>query len=59
MNVTDFLCTKCNKLCDAVEEISIDREPYGDQMVERRTYEYWSLCCRADVEFLEAEETLH
>ena len=59
MTVTDFLCDKCNKLCDVIEEISIDMEPYGDQYVERRTYEYWSICCRAGVEVLENEEIVH
>jgi hypothetical protein len=59
MSDIDFRCLRCGKMCDVVEEIAIDREPYGDQMVERRTYEYWSVCCRGDVEFLEIEETLH
>lgn len=59
MSATDFSCSRCRKLCDVIEEIVIDLEPYGDQMVERRTYEYWSVCCRADVEFLELEETIH
>lgn len=59
MTVTDFMCTKCQKLCDAIEEVCVDREPYGDQMVERTTYEYWSVCCRVEVEFLEADEVLH
>jgi len=59
MSGTDFRCLKCGKLCDVFEEITIDLEPYGDQMVERHSYEYWSVCCRADVDFLELEETLH
>lgn len=59
MTVTDFMCLKCQKLCDAFEDISVDLEPYGDRMVERRTYEYTSVCCGAEVEFLEADEALH
>ena len=59
MTVTDFLCDKCSKLCDVIEEVSIDMEPYGDQYVERRTYECWSICCRASVEVLENEEIVH
>lgn len=57
--MTDYRCCKCQKLCDVIEEICIDMEPYGDQRVERWTYEYWSACCRWEVEFLEIEETLH
>ena len=57
--MTDYKCNKCHQLCDVIEEICIDMEPYGDQYVERVTYEYWSMCCRADVDFLEAEETIH
>jgi len=59
MTVTDFMCDKCGKLCDVIEEVCIDMEPYGDQRVERRTYEYWSICCRAGVEILETEDRLH
>lgn len=59
MSDTDFLCEQCHQLCDVIEEISIDVEPYGDQYVERRTYEYCSLCCRAGVEMLENERILH
>lgn len=57
--MTDYKCNKCHQLCDVIEEICIDMEPYGDQYVERVTYEYWSMCCRYDVDFLEAEETIH
>jgi len=57
--VTDYRCCKCHKLCDVIEEICIDMEPYGDQRVERWTYEYWSTCCRWEVDFLEIEETIH
>jgi hypothetical protein len=53
------MCDKCGKLCDVIEEVCIDMEPYGDQRVERRTYEYWSICCRAGVEILETEDRLH
>ena len=59
MNVTDFVCTRCKKLCDAIEDVEIDHEPYGDRMVERYTYAYYSVCCGVDVDFLEAEETIH
>ena len=59
MSVTDFLCDRCKKLCDVIEEVAIDMEPYGDRYVERRTYEYWSICCRARVEVLESEEVVH
>ena len=59
MTVTDFMCDKCGKLCDVIEEVCIDMEPYGDQRVERRIYEYWSICCRAGVEILETEDRLH
>ena len=42
-----------------IEDVEIDMEPYGDRMVERRSYAYYSLCCGVDVDFLEAEETIH
>ena len=45
MTVTDFQCTRCGKLCDVIEDVEIDTEPYGDRMVERRTYAYYSICC--------------
>lgn len=59
MTVTDFRCTRCGKLCDVIEDVEIDTEPYGDRMVERRTYAYYSLCCGVDVDLLEAQETIH
>ena len=59
MTVTDFQCTRCGKLCDVIEDVEIDTEPYGDRMVERRTYAYYSICCGVDVDLLEAQETIH
>ena len=59
MTVTDFQGTRCGKLCDVIEDIESDTEPYGDRMVERRTDAYDSIGCGVDVDFLEAEETIH
>lgn len=59
MTVTDFRCVKCGKLCDVIEDVSVDHEPYGERYVERLTYEYWSICCRAEVDFLDTEEIIH
>ncbi len=59
MTVTDYVCECCDRFCEVMEEVTVDREPYGDQFVERRTCEYFSMCCFAGVEFLEREETVH
>ena len=55
----DYRCVACGRLCDVVAQVSIDREPYGDQFVERRTYEYYSLCCGDDVELIDINTTVH
>tara|TARA_B100001093_G_scaffold229258_1_gene219841 strand:- start:399 stop:581 length:183 start_codon:yes stop_codon:yes gene_type:complete len=55
----EYRCTACGKECDVVAEVSIDREPYGDQFVERRSYELYSNCCQADVEAVEETRIIH
>ena len=59
MRVTEYLCSSCQKECDILEDLEIDLEPYGDQVVERRTYSYVSACCGAEVDVVRGEETIH
>lgn len=48
-----FICTKCAEECDVYQEIEIDHEPYGDRMVERRSFFTVSMCCNQPVESLD------
>ena len=59
MNVTDYLCSRCKKECDILEDLDIDLEPYGDRMVERRSYTCSSACCGAEVDIVRGDETIH
>lgn len=56
----EYVCLRCRKLTDLVEQCTVDMEPYGDQRVERVTYEIVSSCCNDDVERVETDNyTVH
>ena len=55
----EYRCMTCGKECEVIEQVSIDREPYGDQFVERRSYELYSICCQSDVEAVEGPRIIH
>ena len=56
---TDLVCSECSRLCDVFEQVEIDHEPYGDQIVERRSYYVLSICCEADVLEVEVDRVIH
>jgi len=56
---TDLICDECRQICGVFEQVEIDHEPYGDQIVERRSYYVLSTCCRADVLEVEVDRVIH
>ncbi len=56
---TDLICAECHRLCNVYEQCEIDHEPYGDQIVERRSYYVLSTCCEADVLEVVVDEVIH
>jgi hypothetical protein len=41
------------------EQVEIDHEPFGDRIVERRSYYVLSVCCEADVLEAEVDRVIH
>jgi hypothetical protein len=55
----DLICDECRQICDVFEQVEIDHEPYGDQIVERRSYYVLSTCCEADVLEVMVDKVIH
>ena len=60
MEKDDWICPRCKQMCDVYQEESVDRVPYGDQMVNMRTLSWpISMCCGVEVEELKCSEVIH
>ena len=55
----DLICAECHRLCNVYEQCEIDHEPFGDQIVERRSYYVLSVCCDEDVLEVDVDEVIH
>lgn len=56
---TDLVCSECHCLCNVYEVCEIDHEPYGDRIVERRSFYVLSACCDEDVLEVEVDRVIH